>query len=128
MKIRVRLSLLFVLCSTASLLVCGFLLLRASAKGMIRSAQDNAVSELGMLKTSFSSAASKTLDAGASDSLRRSVLVYVFQSYADDTFRNRLEYTLDDIMKKRHRQHDRLSYSVYSSSPSIQDHLLSCQK
>ena len=86
MKIRVRLSLLFVLCSTASLLVCGFLLLRASAKGMIRSVEDNAVSELGMLKTSFASAASKTLDAGASDSLRRSVLVYVFQSYADDTF------------------------------------------
>ena len=86
MKIRVRLSLLFVLCSTASLLVCGFLLLRASAKGMIRSAQDNAVSELGMLNTSFTSAASKNLDAGASDSLRRSVLVYVFQSYADDTF------------------------------------------
>ena len=51
MKIRVRLSLLFVLCSTASLLVCGFLLLRASAKGMIRSAQDNAVSELGMLNS-----------------------------------------------------------------------------
>ena len=86
MKIRVRLSLLFVLCSTTSLLVCGFLLLRASAKGMIRSVEDNAVSELGMLKTSFASAASKTLDAGASDSLRRSVLVYVFQSYADDTF------------------------------------------
>ncbi len=86
MKIRVRLSLLFILCSTASLLVCGFLLLRASARSTIRSAEDNAVSELGMLKTSFSSAASKNLDAGASDAVRRSLLVYVFQSYADDTF------------------------------------------
>ena len=86
MKIRVRLSLLFILCSTASLLVCGFLLLRASAKSTIRSAEDNAVSELRMLKTSFSSAASKNLDAGASDAVRRSLLVYVFQSYADDTF------------------------------------------
>ena len=86
MKIRVRLSLLFILCSTASLLVCGFLLLRASAKSTIRSAEDNAVSELGMLKTSFSSAASKNLDAGASDTVRRSLLVYIFQNYADDTF------------------------------------------
>ncbi len=86
MKIRVRLSLLFILCSTASLLVCGFLLLRASARSTIRSAEDNAVSELEMLKTSFSSAASKNLDAGASDAVRRSLLVYIFQSYADDTF------------------------------------------
>ena len=86
MKIRVRLSLLFILCSTTSLLVCGFLLLRASAKSTIRSAEDNAVSELGMLKTSFSSAASKNLDAGASDTVRRSLLVYIFQSYADDPF------------------------------------------
>ena len=86
MKIRVRLSLLFILCSTASLLVCGFLLLRASAKSTIRSAEDNAVSELEMLKTSFSSAASKNLDAEASDTVRRSLLVYIFQNYADDTF------------------------------------------
>ena len=86
MKIRVRLSLLFILCSTTSLLVCGFLLLRASAKSTIRSAEDNAVSELEMLKTSFSSAASKNLDAEASDTVRRSLLVYIFQNYADDTF------------------------------------------
>ncbi len=86
MKIRTRLALLFVLCSTASLLVCGFLLLRASAKSMIRSAEDNAVSELNMLNTSFSSAASKSMDAGSSDAVRRSVLVYAFQSFADDTF------------------------------------------
>ena len=86
MKIRVRLSLLFILCSTTSLLVCGFLLLRASAKSTIRSAEDNAVSELEMLKTSFFSAASKNLDAGASDTVRRSLLVYIFQSYADDPF------------------------------------------
>ena len=86
MKIRVRLSLLFILCSTVSLLVCGFLLLRASANSTIRSAEDNAVSELGMLKTSFSSAASRNLDAGSSDTVRRSLLVYLFQSYADDPF------------------------------------------
>ena len=85
MKIRTRLSLLFVLCSTASLLVCGFLLLRASAKSTIQSAEENAGSELGMLKTSFSSAAAKSLDAGSSDTVRRSLLVYIFQSYADDT-------------------------------------------
>ena len=57
MKIRTRLSLLFILCSTFSLLLCGFLLLRASAQSMIRSAEDNAVSELKMLSTSFSSMA-----------------------------------------------------------------------
>lgn len=85
MKIRTRLSLLFVLCSTASLLVCGFLLLRASANSMIRSAEDNAVSELSMLNTSFTSAATRNLDAGSSDTLRRSLLVYIFQSYANDT-------------------------------------------
>lgn len=86
MKIRTRLSLLFILCSTVSLLLCGFLLLRTSAGSTIRSAEDNAISELGMLKTSFSSAASRTLDAGSSDAVRRSLLVYVFKSYADDTF------------------------------------------
>ena len=86
MKIRVRLSLLFILCSTASLLVCGFLLLRTSARSTIQAAEDNAVSELTMLKTSFSSAAAKNLDAGASDTVRRSLLIYTFQSYADDTF------------------------------------------
>ena len=76
MKIRVRLSLLFILCSTASLLVCGFLLLRTSARSTIQAAEDNAVSELTMLKTSFSSAAAKNLDAGrpsttTADTLRR---------------------------------------------------------
>ena len=86
MKIRVRLSFLFILCSTASLLVCGFLLLRTSARSTIQAAEDNAVSELAMLKTSFSSAAAKNLDAGASDTVRRSLLIYTFQSYADDTF------------------------------------------
>ena len=86
MKIRTRLSLLFILCSTVSLLLCGFLLLRTSAKSTIRSAENNAISELGMLKTSFSSAASKALDAGSSDAVRRSLLVYVFNSYADETF------------------------------------------
>ena len=57
MKIRTRLSLLFVLCSTVSLLLCGVLLLCASAKTAIRSVENNAVSELNMLTTSFSSAA-----------------------------------------------------------------------
>lgn len=85
MRIRTRLSLLFVLCSTAILLLCGTLLLRASVQNAVRSAEDNAVSELRMLKTSYASAASKNLDASASDAVRRSLLVYVFQSYADDT-------------------------------------------
>ena len=86
MKIRTRLSLLFILCSTASLLLCGFLLLRTSANSMVRSAQNNAVSELEMLRTSFSSAVSRNLDEGSSDAVRRALLVYAFQSYADDTF------------------------------------------
>lgn len=86
MKIRVRLSLLFILCSTMSLLLCGFLLLRSSEKSMIRSVEDNAASELAMLNTSFSSAVSKVLDEGSSDAVRRSILIYVFQSYTDDTF------------------------------------------
>lgn len=84
MRIRTRLSLLFILCSTASLLACGSLLLRASVKSMIRSAEDNAVSELNMLRTSFSPAAAKALNEGGSEAVRRSVVVYVFQSYADD--------------------------------------------
>lgn len=73
MKIRVRLSLLFILCSTMSLLLCGFLLLRSSEKSMIRSVEDNAASELAMLNTSFSSAVSKVLDEGSSDAVRRSM-------------------------------------------------------
>ena len=84
MKIRHRLSLLFVLCSTVSLLLCGILLLRASAKTTIRSAENNAVSELSMLTTSFSSAANKSMDIDATDAVRRSLAVYVFQSYADN--------------------------------------------
>ena len=85
MKIRVRLSLLFILCSTGSLLLCGFLLLRTSANSTFLSAEENALSELAMLKTSFASAASKDLDPGSSDTVRRTLLVYVFRSYADET-------------------------------------------
>ena len=85
MKIRTRLSLLFILCSTFSLLLCGFLLLRASAQSMIRSAEDNAVSELKMLNTSFSSMATQRMGESSSNDARRSLLVYVFQSYADNT-------------------------------------------
>ncbi len=86
MKIRVRLSLLFVLCSSLSLLLCGTLLLRASAKSVIRSAEDNAVTELAMLQTSFSAAATKSMDEGLTDGLRRTLLLYVFQSYVENTF------------------------------------------
>ncbi len=86
MKIRHRLSLLFVLCSTISLLLCGTLLLRASAKSTVRSAQDNALSELAMLETSFSSAVAKSMGTEIADAARRSLLVYVFQSYAENTF------------------------------------------
>ena len=84
MKIRTRLSLLFVLCSTVSLLLCGVLLLCASAKTTIRSVEDNAVSELNMLTTSFSSAANKSMDRDSTDAVRRSLAVYVFQSYAEN--------------------------------------------
>ena len=84
MKIRTRLSLLFVLCSTVSLLLCGVLLLCASAKTAIRSVEDNAVSELNMLTTSFSSAANKSMDRDSTDAVRRSLAVYVFQSYAEN--------------------------------------------
>ena len=86
MKIRHRLSLLFVLCSTMSLLLCGTLLLRASAKSTVRSAQDNALSALAMLETSFSSAVAKSMGTEIADAARRSLLVYVFQSYAENTF------------------------------------------
>lgn len=84
MKIRTRLSLLFVLCSTVSLLLCGVLLLCASTKTAIRSVEDNAVSELNMLTTSFSSAANKSMDRDSTDAVRRSLAVYVFQSYAEN--------------------------------------------
>ena len=84
MKIRTRLSLLFVLCSTVSLLLCGVLLLCASAKTTIRSVENNAVSELNMLTTSFSSAANKSMDRDSTDAVRRSLAVYVFQSYAEN--------------------------------------------
>ena len=72
MKIRTRLSLLFVLCSTVSLLLCGVLLLCASGKTAIRSVENNAVSELNMLTTSFSSAANKSMDRDSTDAVRES--------------------------------------------------------
>lgn len=84
MKIRTRLSLLFILCSTLSLVLCGALLLCASTKTAIRSVEDNAVSELNMLTTSFSSAANKSMDRDSTDAVRRSLAVYVFQSYAEN--------------------------------------------
>lgn len=84
MKIRTRLSLLFILCSTLSLVLCGALLLHASVQSTVRSAEDNAVSELSMLKTSFSSMAVKDMDSQSSDTVRHSLLVYVFKSYVDN--------------------------------------------
>ena len=69
MKIRTRLSLLFILCSTLSLVLCGALLLHASVQSTVRSAEDNAVSELSMLKTSFSSMAVKDMDSQSSDTV-----------------------------------------------------------
>lgn len=86
MKIRDRLALLFVLCSTLSLLLCGTLLLRSSIKNTVLSSENNALSEMNMLKTSFSSAALKNMDGGLTDAVQRSLMVYVFKSYAENTF------------------------------------------
>ena len=86
MKIRDRLALLFVLCSTLSLLLCGTLLLRSSIKNTVQSSENNALSELNMLKTSFSSAALKNMDNGLTDAVQRSLMVYVFKNYAENTF------------------------------------------
>lgn len=85
MKIRVRLSLLFVLCSTLSLLLCGTLLLHSGAQNTIRSAETNALSELNMLTTSFGSAATKSMEDGLNETVRRSLIIYVFKSYAENT-------------------------------------------
>ena len=85
MKIRDKLSLLFILCSTLSLLLCGILLLRVADRHMVQSAENNAISELNMLKTSFSSSASRDVSEGSTDAARRSLLIYVFQNYAENT-------------------------------------------
>ena len=79
MKIRDKLSLLFILCSTLSLLLCGILLLRVADRHMVQSAENNAISELNMLKTSFSSSASRDVSEGSTDAARRSLLIFVFQ-------------------------------------------------
>lgn len=85
MKISTRLSLLFVLCSTASLLLCGLLLLHASETNTIRSLQSNGTAELNMLQTSFTAVAAKSIDVNLSDTARQSLLVYLFRGYAEDS-------------------------------------------
>ncbi len=83
MKIRLRLALLSILCSTLALVVCGTLLMRASAKNSVQSAQDNALAELSMLNTSFTNAVTAADGAGLSDTAKRSLVVYVFRNYAE---------------------------------------------
>ena len=83
MKIRLRLALLSILCAASALIVCGTLLMRASAKSSVTSAKDNALAELSMIETSFRSAVSSAGGASLSDTAKDSMLVYLFRDYAE---------------------------------------------
>ncbi|HWP22115.1 MAG TPA: hypothetical protein VN417_05160, partial [Candidatus Cryosericum sp.] len=53
MKIRLRLALISIALTAASMAVCGTLLLNATAKSSIASAQENARAELAVLEGSY---------------------------------------------------------------------------
>ena len=81
MKIRLRLALISNLLIAVSLSVCGVLLLNASAKNSISAAEDGAVTELSMLRTSYQSVLQDVSDTTLSETAQRSLALYLFRQY-----------------------------------------------
>ena len=81
MKIRLRLALISILLIAVSLSVCGVLLLNASAKNSISAAEDGAVTELSLLRTSYQSVLQDVSDTTLSETAQRSLALYLFRQY-----------------------------------------------
>ena len=81
MKIRLRLALLSILLIAVSLAVCGTMLLNASANNSIRAAEDGAVTELNLLRTSYQNVLQDVSDNTLSETAQRSLALYLFRQY-----------------------------------------------
>jgi len=81
MKIRLRLALVSIALIALSLSVCGTLLLNAMAKSSVSAAEENALSELSLLETSYQNALRDASDSTLSETAQRSLALYLFRQY-----------------------------------------------
>ena len=81
MKIRLRLALISIALTAASMAACGALLLNATAKSGIASAQENARAELAVLESSYQNVLRDVSDPALSETTQRSLALYLFRQY-----------------------------------------------
>ncbi len=81
MKIRLRLALISIALTAASMAVCGALLLNATARSGIASAQENARAELAVLESSYQNVLRDVSDPALSETTQRSLALYLFRQY-----------------------------------------------
>ncbi|MEA5047069.1 MAG: ATP-binding protein [Eubacteriales bacterium] len=109
MKIRQRLALISILLIAVSLAVCGTLLLGASAKSSIGAAEEGALTELNLLRTSYQSVLQDVSDPTLSETAQRSLALYLFRQYISinsqfilirngETLYNNSDYAVDQLL------------------------------
>jgi hypothetical protein len=81
MKIRLRLALISIALTAASMAVCGALLLNATAKSNLALAEENARAELAVLEGSYSNVLWDVSDPALSETTQRSLALYLFRQY-----------------------------------------------
>ena len=81
MKIRLRLALISIALTAASMAVCGALLLNATAKSNLALAEENARAELAVLEGSYSNVLRDVSDPALSETTQRSLALYLFRQY-----------------------------------------------
>lgn len=81
MKIRLRLALISIALTAASVAVCGVLLLNATAKSGIASAEESARAELAVLEGSYQNVLRDVSDPELSETTQRSLALYLFRQY-----------------------------------------------
>ena len=88
MKIRLRLALVSIALIALSLSVCGTLLLSTAAKSSVSAAEENALTELSMLETSYQNVLRDVSDSTMSETAQRSLALFLFRQYlsADSQF------------------------------------------
>jgi len=108
-KIRLRLALVSILLIAASLAVCGTLLLNASAKSSVDAAEDGALTELSLLRTSYQNVLQDVSDSTLSETAQRSLALYLFRQYISinsqfilvrngETLYNNSDYAVDVLL------------------------------
>jgi signal transduction histidine kinase len=81
MKIRLRLALISIALTAASMAICGALLLNATAKSNLALAEENARAELSVLEGSYSNVLRDVSDPALSETTQRSLALYLFRQY-----------------------------------------------